>query len=163
EVDGIPGETPSTQYSGLAKGSISLDNYLRRVMLAINLNDRTILFTDQLTAESRVLLNRAIHDRVASIAPFLLLDEDPYVTIVDAYGELFPGLFRPIGDAPPALAEHFRYPEEFYDLQTEVFSAYHVTDPTAFYNGEDRWQVAAEEVESSTARETKLLPMESYY
>ena len=219
EVDGIAGDTPPTQYSGLAKGSISLDNYLRRVMLAINLSDRTIIFTDQFTNESRVLLNRAIADRVASIAPFLLFDSDPYLTIVDgrliwiidaytatdrfpnstpagdvnyirhtikatvdaydgnvtfyrtatpdpiadAYSELFPGMFRPIGEAPPMLAEHFRYPEELYDLQTEVFAAYHVTDPTAFYNGEDRWQVAAEEVEGTSARDTTLLPMESYY
>ena len=188
-------------------------------MLAINLNDRTILFTDQLKSDSRVLLNRAIRDRVAAIAPFLLLDGDPYLTIVDgrmiwiidaytatnrfpnstpvndvnyirhtikatvdaydgtvmfyrtvtpdpiadAYGELFPGLFRPISEAPPVLAEHFRYPEEIYDLQTEVFAAYHVTDPTAFYNGEDRWQVASEAVEGTSGRDTTLLPMESYY
>lgn len=219
EVDGIAGDTPPTQYAGLAKGSVSLDNYLRRVMVAINLNDRTILFTDQFTNESRVLLNRAIADRVSSIAPFLLFDSDPYLTIVDgrliwiidaytatdrfpnstptgninyirhtikvtvdaydgtvtfyrtatpdpiadAYGELFRGMFTPISNAPPALAEHFRYPEELYDLQTEVFAAYHVTDPTAFYNGEDRWQVAAEEVEGTSARDTTLLPMESYY
>jgi uncharacterized membrane protein (UPF0182 family) len=220
EVNGIPGDTPSTTYSGLAQGSIGLDNYLRRVMLAINLNDRTILFTDQLTDESRVLLTRTIRDRVAAIAPFLVYDDDPYLTIVDgrlfwiidaytatdrfpnstphggvnyirptvkatvdaydgtvtfyrtatpdpiadAYAELFRGMFRPIGDAPPVLAGHFRYPEELYDLQTEVFAAYHVTDPTAFYNGEDRWQVATEEVDGNTAtRETTVLPMESYY
>jgi uncharacterized membrane protein (UPF0182 family) len=219
EVDGIAGDTPSTQYSGLAKGSIGLDNYLRRVMVAINLSDRTILFTDQFTNDSRVLLNRAIRDRVESIAPFLVFDSDPYLTIVDgrliwivdaytatdrfpnstptdgvnyirhtvkatvdaydgtvtfyrtatpdpiadAYSELFTDMFRPISDAPPALAEHFRYPEGLYDLQTEVFAAYHVTDPTAFYNGEDRWQVAAEEIEGTSSRETTLLPMESYY
>ena len=52
-------------------------------MLAINLSDRTILFTDQLTDDSQVLLNRAIRDRVTSIAPFLVFDGDPYLTIVD--------------------------------------------------------------------------------
>lgn len=219
EVNGISGDTPSAPYSGLARGSVGLDNYLRRVMLAINLSDRTIFFTDQFTSESRVLLNRAIRDRVSSIAPFLLFDSDPYLTIVDgrliwiidaytatdrfpnstpaggvnyirhtikatvdaydgtvtfyrtsipdpiadAYGELFHGMFRPISEAPPVLAEHFRYPEELYDLQTQVFAAYHVTDPAVFYNGEDRWQVAAEEVEGTSNRENALLPMESYY
>ena len=46
EVNGIPGETPTSPYEGLARGSIGLDNYLKRVILAINLGDRRVLFTD---------------------------------------------------------------------------------------------------------------------
>jgi uncharacterized membrane protein (UPF0182 family) len=219
EVNGIPGETPTSPYEGLARGSIGLENYLKRVILAINLGDRRILFTDELTAESRVLLQRSITDRVSTIAPFLLLDGDPYLTVVDgrmiwildaysatdrfpnstpysgvnyarhtfkatvdaydgtvtfyrtaipdpiadAYTLLFREMFTPINEAPPALAEHFRYPEDFFDLQTRVFSAYHVTDPTAFYNGEDRWEIAEEPVESDENRDTVLRPMEAYY
>jgi uncharacterized membrane protein (UPF0182 family) len=219
EVNGIPGDTPPTTYEGLAHGSIGLDNYLRRVILAINLGDRRILFTDELTSESRVLLQRSISERVSAIAPFLVLDGDPYLTVVDgrliwildaytatdrfpnstpyggvnyarhtikatidaydgtvtfyrtsmpdpiadAYGALFRGMFRPISEAPPRLAEHFRYPEELFDLQTRVFSAYHVTDPTAFYNGEDRWELAAEEVEVDGQTDSTLRPMEAYY
>jgi uncharacterized protein len=219
EVNGIPGETPTSAYEGLARGSIGLENYLKRVILAINLGDRRILFTDELTTESRVLLQRSITDRVSTIAPFLLLDGDPYLTVVDgrliwildaysatdrfpnstpyagvnyarhtfkatvdaydgtvtfyrtaipdpiadAYSALFREMFTPIAEAPPALAEHFRYPEDLFDLQTRVFSAYHVTDPTAFYNGEDRWEIAAEPVETDGQAESVLRPMESYY
>jgi uncharacterized protein len=169
--------------------------------------------------ESRVLLQRSITDRVSTIAPFLLLDGDPYLTVVegrliwivdaysatdrfpnstpyggvnyarhtfkvtvdaydgtvtfyrtampdpiaDAYTALFKEMFTPISEAPPILAEHFRYPEDLFDLQTQVFSAYHVTDPTAFYNGEDRWEIAAESVETDRQRDTVLRPMEAYY
>src|SRR5919112_5017757 len=81
EVNGIPGDTPPHSYEGLARGSIGLDNYLKRVILAINLGDRRVLFTDELTTESRVLLQRSITDRVSTIAPFLLLDGDPYLTV----------------------------------------------------------------------------------
>jgi uncharacterized protein len=218
EVTGIPGDTPPDPYSGLAEGSITLDNYLKRVILAINLGDRRILFTDELTGESRVLLQRSIATRVNTIAPFLRFDSDPYLTIVDgrliwildaytatdrfpnasryggvnyarntfkatvdaydgtvifyrtdiadpiadAYMALFREMFRPISDAPPVLAEHFRYPEELFDLQSEVFSSYHVTDPTAFYNGEDRWEIAEEQVEGE-GRETLLQQMEAYF
>ena len=84
EVNGIPGETPTHTYEGLARGSIGLDNYLKRVILAINLGDRRVLFTDELTAQSRVLLLRSITDRVSTIAPFLLLDGDPYLTVSTA-------------------------------------------------------------------------------
>jgi uncharacterized membrane protein (UPF0182 family) len=72
-------------------------------------------------------------------------------------------MFTPISEAPPALAEHFRYPEDLFDLQTRVFSAYHVTDPTAFYNGEDRWEIAEEPVEADRNADTVLRPMEAYY
>src|SRR5215213_1899844 len=219
EVNGIPGETPTSSYDGLARGSIGLDNYLKRVILTINLGDRRVLFTDELTAESRVLLQRSITERVSTIAPFLLLDGDPYLTVVDgrliwimdaysatdrfpnstpysgvnyarhtfkatvdaydgtvtfyrtatpdpiadAYTTLFREMFTPISEAPPALAEHFRYPEDLFDLQTQVFSAYHVTDPTAFYNGEDRWEIAEEPVETDGQAESVLRPMEAYY
>ncbi|MBA2598161.1 MAG: UPF0182 family protein [Chloroflexia bacterium] len=219
EVNGIAGETPAVPYSGVARGSLLLDNYLRRVMLTINLGDRRILFTNELTGASQVLLQRTIAGRIAAIAPFLLLDGDPYLTIVDgrlmwiidaytatdrfpnatpyagvnyarhtvkatidaydgevtfyrtavpdpiadAYAELFGGMFRPISEAPASLAEHFRYPEDLFDLQTRVFAAYHVTDPTAFYNGEDRWELASEEIEVDGQRQASLLPMEPYY
>jgi uncharacterized membrane protein (UPF0182 family) len=83
--------------------------------------------------------------------------------IADAYTSLFKEMFRPIAEAPPALAEHFRYPEDLFDLQTQVFSAYHVTDPTAFYNGEDRWEIAEESVEADRPRDSVLRPMEAYY
>jgi uncharacterized membrane protein (UPF0182 family) len=218
EVNGIAGETPGEEFQGAARGSLQLDSYLRQIMLAINLGERRLLFSDELSDESQVLLWRTITERVSSIAPFLLLDGDPYLTIVDgrliwivdaytatdrfpnstplgdvnyarhtvkatvdaydgtvtfyrtampdpiadAYMELFAGMFRPITEAPPALAEHFRYPEDLFDLQTRVFSAYHVTDPTAFYNGEDRWELAAEEVEVD-GQQSSLLPMEPYY
>jgi uncharacterized membrane protein (UPF0182 family) len=219
EVNGIPGDTPPTRYEGLAHGSIALNNYLKRVMLAINLGDRRILFTDELTGESRVLLQRSIANRVRAIAPFLLLDSDAYLTVIDgrlmwimdaytatdrfpnstpsagvnyvrhtvkatvdaydgtvtfyrtavpdpiadAYADLFKDMFRPISEAPPVLAEHFRYPEDLFDLQTRVYSAYHVTDPTAFYNGEDRWEIATEQSERSGEGTERAQPMEPYY
>jgi uncharacterized membrane protein (UPF0182 family) len=83
--------------------------------------------------------------------------------IADAYTQLFKEMFTPISEAPPALAEHFRYPEDLFDLQTRVFSAYHVTDPTAFYNGEDRWEIASEPVETEEQAESVQRPMEAYY
>lgn len=218
EISGIPNETPTGPYEGEARGSIGLDNYLRRVMLAINLGDRRILFTDELTGESQVLLQRSITNRVSAIAPFLLLD-DPYLTVIDgrliwiidaytasdkfpysepyggvnyvrhtakatvdaydgtvtlyrttipdpladAYAALFTDMFRPISDAPPRLAEHFRYPEGIFELQTRVFGAYHVTDPTAFYNGEDRWEIAGAEMDITQRDESNVQPIEAYY
>jgi uncharacterized membrane protein (UPF0182 family) len=46
-----------------------------------------ILFTNQLSPESRVLYHRRIADRVRLIAPFLSLDADPYPVLHD--GRIF--------------------------------------------------------------------------
>lgn len=83
--------------------------------------------------------------------------------IADAYDGIYPDLFTPIDQAPATLRDHFRYPEALFDIQSEVFASYHVTDPGAFYNGEDRWAVAQQARETDGRRDTRLGPMEAYY
>src|SRR5205807_2160772 len=39
----------------------------------------------QLTAQTQVLFNRAVQDRVSALAPFLQFDQDPYVAVVDGH------------------------------------------------------------------------------
>lgn len=77
--------------------------------------------------------------------------------IADAYGKLFKGLFVPISDAPASIASHFRYPERLFDIQSDIYSTAHVSDPTSYYNGEDRWTIASETIDGQTAQ------MEPYY
>lgn len=83
--------------------------------------------------------------------------------IADAYSTIFRDLFRPIAEAPPAIAAHFRYPELIFNAQSEVYSSYHVTDPVDFYNGEDRWEIAAEVVEDPNTGQAAISQMEAYY
>jgi len=45
------------------------------------------LLTDALTPDSRVMFNRDIQTRITRVAPFLLLDKDPYLVIAD--GKLY--------------------------------------------------------------------------
>ncbi len=59
---------------------------------------------------------------------------------------IFPGFLKPIGDMPAALRRHLRYPEDIFAIQTTVFSTYHMTNPSVFYNKEDQWEVPAIEV-----------------
>src|SRR5690606_23674520 len=41
----------------------------------------------------------------------------------------------------PQLAAHFRYPQDLFKVQRKILAKYHVTDPSAFYNGEGFWEV----------------------
>jgi uncharacterized membrane protein (UPF0182 family) len=65
-------------------------------------------------------------------------DGDP---IVRAWAAAFPDLFTSIADAPQALREHFRYPENLFQTQATQFANYHVTDTEVFYQKQDFWQI----------------------
>jgi uncharacterized protein len=62
---------------------IVLSNPLRRFVLSWDLADFNVLISGQIQNDSRLLLHRNIQERVAKVAPFLLLDGDPYVAIID--------------------------------------------------------------------------------
>jgi uncharacterized membrane protein (UPF0182 family) len=62
---------------------IELSSRLRRLLLAWELGDLNLLISGQIHDQSRLLLYRQIQQRVAKVAPFLMLDSDPYVAIVD--------------------------------------------------------------------------------
>jgi len=74
-----------TTYDG-ADG-ISIGRGARRSLFAWYFGDPNILLSSYITGESRILFRRNIRDRVSAIAPFLRLDQDPYLVISD--GRLF--------------------------------------------------------------------------
>jgi uncharacterized membrane protein (UPF0182 family) len=78
-------DNETTVYDG--SGGVSIGSFWRRVLFALRFTDTDILFTNQLTAESRVLYHRRIADRVQLLAPFLSYDADPYPVLSE--GRLF--------------------------------------------------------------------------
>jgi uncharacterized membrane protein (UPF0182 family) len=77
------GETNSlTSYEG--DGGILLGGFFRRLIIALDRGDLAKLpFSDDITADSRLLMRRNIRGRVQALAPFLTFDEDPYVVVTD--------------------------------------------------------------------------------
>ena len=78
-------ENVYASYQG--KGGIPLDSFWKRILFSWYLPDINILLTSYLGPESRILLWRDIAERVRKIAPFLQLDQDPY--LVFSEGRLF--------------------------------------------------------------------------
>jgi uncharacterized membrane protein (UPF0182 family) len=71
-------------YAGYqGKGGIPLDNIWKRLLFAWTQDDINILITSYLTKDSRIQLFRQVRQRVAKVAPFLQLDEDPYLVLSD--------------------------------------------------------------------------------
>jgi uncharacterized protein len=86
---------------------------------------------------------------------FHLLDaKDPIAATV---ARTFPELFRPLDEMPADLRSRLRYPQGIFAIQAAVFSTYHMTSPSVFYNKEDQWEVPALETGNRTER------MEPYY
>ena len=83
EFDYPQGQTNTlTSYEGT--GGIMLGNFMRRVIIAFDRGDLgTLPFSDDVNAQSRLLMRRNIRERVARLAPFLTFDQDPYVVVGD--------------------------------------------------------------------------------
>lgn len=72
-----------------------------------------------------------------SVTYYADLDEP----IMQAWAQAFPGVFTSIDDAAPELQAHFRYPENLFQVQAFQFANYHVTEPSAFYQQQDFWEI----------------------
>jgi len=78
---------------------------------------------------------------------YVFEESDP---IIQAYMKIFPGLFKPQSEMPEFLRSHIRYPEDFLKIQAEIYTVYHMDDPSVFYNREDAWQIAQETHQGAT-------------
>ena len=61
--------------------------------------------------------------------------------IIQVWDRAFPDLFTPVTEASEELREHFRYPENLFQVQATQFTNYHVTDEEVFYQKQDRWEI----------------------
>ena len=67
---------------------------------------------------------------------------DPDDPVIQANEAIFPGVFRSRDELPKEIIEHFRYPEDLFRIQTDVYQLYHMTDPEQFFTVSDPWQIA---------------------
>ncbi len=89
-----------------------------------------------------------------SVSLYVFEPDDP---IIQVWQRIFPKLFKSRGEMPTGLAKHIRYPEGLLAAQGAVYSKYHMTDPSVFYNQEDLWVRATEKYYAN------VQPVEPYY
>jgi uncharacterized membrane protein (UPF0182 family) len=63
-------------------GGIKL-SFLNKLMFAVREGKLNFLLSQDLNADSKILINREIQTRVQKVAPFLIYDEDPYIVAAD--------------------------------------------------------------------------------
>ena len=64
---------------------------------------------------------------------------DPSDPLIQTYAKLFPNTFKAMDQMPAGLRQHLRYPEDLFNLQSNVYENYHMQDPQIFYNKEDAY------------------------
>jgi uncharacterized membrane protein (UPF0182 family) len=115
---------------------VPLTSGLRSLAFAVRFGDINLLISPQLTAQTQVLFNRAVQDRVAALAPFLHFDQDPYVVVVDGHVYWMLDGFTttdhyPYSDMPPDLTGSFANINYARNSVKVVVDAYDGT--TTFY------------------------------
>jgi hypothetical protein len=194
----------TSNYEGL--GGFPIDSLPLRLAAALTQGDFNILLTGLTNPNSRMMIYRNVHERLAQLADFIEWDYDPYLTItadgrlvwivdgytvsdvhpysapvavngfstrrinyirnsvkatidaydgvtklyvvddrdpiISAYRALFPQLFLDGSEMPADIRAHTRYPLALFQVQSERYRIFHMTDPDVFYNKEDMWDVA---------------------
>jgi uncharacterized protein len=82
---------------------------------------------------------KAVVDAFDGTVTLYRVDEDD--PILDAWEQVFPDLITPIEEAENGVAANFRYPQDLFRLQSELFRLYHIQEVDAFYNRADAWSL----------------------
>ena len=69
-------------YSYDGKAGLSL-NFIDRLILGIRKGDLKLAFSNSITDDSKILINRNVIERAKKVLPYLIYDENPYTVIND--------------------------------------------------------------------------------
>ncbi|MGC1309813.1 MAG: UPF0182 family protein [Phormidesmis sp.] len=208
-------DNATNNYDGA--GGVPIGSFARRLAYAFDFGTLKPLISNYFINTSKIHYHRNIRRRAQQIVPFLQLDSDPYLALIDGrfqwildgyttsdrypysepfanspdagiliadeprleeialngtnyirdaakvvidaydgsltiyaidsadpilstYQKIFPDLFTPLDSASEDLRSHFRYPLNLFQIQAQMYRAYHMEDTEVFYNQEDLWQ-----------------------
>jgi uncharacterized membrane protein (UPF0182 family) len=75
------GELVRWNYDGA--GGVELGSFIRKAAYAWEFADINILISGEIKSDSLLLYNREIQERISTVAPFLVLDNDPYIVAAE--------------------------------------------------------------------------------
>ena len=80
---GGEGNENNATYTFSGDGGPKLDNLFKQLLYALKFQSEQIILSDAITSDSQILYDRHPATRVAKVAPYLTLDNDPYPAVVD--------------------------------------------------------------------------------
>ena len=216
-------------------GGVSIGSFGRRLAYALEIGSLKPLISNYFTDSSKIHYHRDIVERARQVVPFLTLDSDPYLAVVEGrlkwimdgyttsdrypysepliqtpaigrlvetqpeleavalsgtnyirdaakvvidaydgslnvyaindddpilatYQKIFPDLFTPIDSASEELRAHFRYPLNLFQIQAQLYRAYHMENVEVFFKQEDQWRFPQQQGNSGETEQ-----MQPYY
>lgn len=103
---------------------------------------------------------KAVVDAYDGTVTLYQVADDP---IVEAWRSAFPSRFS--DDIPEGLDANFRYPQDLFQLQADLYSIYHIPGAGAFYSRADAWDIPADPaaLQNNPQLRAEDTPLEPYY
>ena len=83
ELDYQTSDNDSVEYRYSGEGGVPMGSLIRRIAFSLRFREPDPVISSNVVAESRVIFNRDIEDRVRLLAPFLRFDSNPYPVLAD--------------------------------------------------------------------------------
>jgi len=137
-----------TEYSGA--GGVQVSSLWRKLLFSVRFGTSKILFSGDITDDSRIMLHRRVRERANTIAPFLKYDGDPYAVIaggrlfwmIDAYtmtdlypySDPYPGIGNYIRNSVKVVVDAYNGTVEFFvsDPDDPIIMTYSKMFPGVF-------------------------------
>jgi uncharacterized membrane protein (UPF0182 family) len=87
--------------------------------------------------------------------------QDPTDPVLETWRQAFPALFTPMSEADreiPGITAHWRYPEDFFVVQTNMWQRYHQQDPSVFYQNVQGWGIPENPAAGEVAAASTSVP-----
>ena len=124
-------------------------------MMDVYLTAENYPYSEQFNGDDNYIRNsvKVVIDAYSGEVDFYNVDPDE--PLGQTYAAIFPDLFTE--EIPADVQEHFRYPEQLFEIQAKMYGTYHMSNLEVFYNREDFWQFPTEKYFD------KDIEMEPYY
>ena len=219
-----------TDYTSTYNGKAGFKlGFLDRLILGISKGDVNLAFSNEMTNDSKILINRNIISRAKKALPYLIYDENPYTVVTSegkivwvldaytvsssypyseyttiahdnikedinyirnsvkviidsydgtmsfyitdrndpiamAYRNIYKDLFKDLDEQIPTdISDHFVYPTFLYNVQAEALKVYHNVKPDVIYRGDDLWDIAKYNTNTSKTTKSTGTYMKPYY
>ena len=121
----------------------------QQVSLTDAISDSQTRTVGQLDANVNYLRNsvKAIVDAYDGSVNLYAWDQDD--ALLQAYRAAFPGVVQDKAAIGADLLAHLRYPTDLFKVQRSLLGRYHMTDPGAWYQQSDLWEVPPEPTQAN--------------
>jgi uncharacterized protein len=120
-----------TSYAGT--GGVPVEGFWRRLLFALKFGEKNILFSSDISPESRLMIYRRVLERAERLAPFLTYDHDPYMVVAED------GALYWVLDGY-TTSDRYPYSEPYGELGNYIRNAVKATINT--YSGQVRFYIS---------------------